>query len=911
MAELCSVCRAKEEAKWESVINRHHDVLRSHEELETEISNTAPQHADREAEVSYRDLFDSITDAIYIQDEQGRFLDVNQGAVAMYGYPREFFIGNSPEVLAAPGRNDLPAVILALQQAFAGEPQHFEFWGLRANGEQFPKEVRLVPASYKGRRAVIAMARDITERIAGDSQLRQDREQQGILREMLEIVLKGGSLEETLDHCLKRLLAVSWLSLLPKGGVFLMDEDHQALRLAVSHELSPEIMSLCANVPLGRCHCGRAAATRQVQFSHCVDEHHEISYSGMAEHGHYNLPLISEGKVLGVVVLYLAHGFKRDPLKEQFVSSVTDILAGFVRRKRHEESLRLAAAVIQSTHDAVMITDLSSRILSINPSFTEITGYTEAEAIGQTTQLLYSQRHDAEFYQQMWTSVQELGYWQGEIWNRRKNGELYPEWLTLSMVRNEKGQVVNHVGVFSDISQVKRAAAKLERMAHYDALTNLPNRLLLQSRLEHAIDQARRNGHALALLFLDLDRFKQVNDSLGHAAGDELLNIVATRLRTRLRDVDTLARVGGDEFVVLLESLGHADEAVNVAQTLIELLKEPIVLSGGRDVYVGASVGISIYPEDGNSAEQLIRNADTAMYQAKEGSRGTFHFYTEAMTRRVEHRLELERRLRRALSQGEFLLHYQPLVSVSDGHCIGVEALVRWNDPDTGLVYPGQFIPLAEETGLILPLGEWVLRTACQQMRTWRNAGLALNALAINLSPAQFKQSDIHTRIAACLAETGLPPSCLELEITESAIMEQGPDAVLKLAALKALGVRLAIDDFGTGYSSLAYLKDFPIDKLKIDKSFVRDILDNAAAAEIAAIIIAMAKALKLESLAEGVEQEAQLEFLKSRGCDACQGYLFSRPMPADAISAILKPEGNRIVLNLGATRPGEIPPEA
>jgi diguanylate cyclase (GGDEF)-like protein/PAS domain S-box-containing protein len=730
---------------------------------------------------------------------------------------------------------------------------------------------------------------DITERRAAEELMQWDREQQTTLRGMLEVVLQGGPMETTLDYCLRQLLSVSWLSILPKGGIFLMDEGLQTLRLTVSHNISNELMSACARVPLGTCHCGRAAATRQMQFSQCVDERHDITFPGMEDHGHYNMPLISDGEVLGVMVLYLSCGFRRDQRKEQFLSSVTDILAAFVRRKRDEDSLRLAAAVIQSTHDGVVVTDLEHRILRTNPSFSIITGYSEDEAFGNTPRLLQSQRHDAAFYQQMWNSIEECGFWQGEIWNRRKDGELYPEWLTVSAVRDEKGVAVNYVGVFSDISKVKQAEQKLQHLAHYDALTELPNRLLLRSRLEHAIEQAQRANHLLAVLFLDLDRFKDINDSLGHPAGDELLQIIAKRLRTRLRKSDTLARIGGDEFVVLLESPTDVRDVVSIAQMLIRLIREPVDLSCGREVYVGVSIGISIYPDDGDDAEQLIRNADTAMYQVKEHGSDNFHLYTESMTRRIEARLEMEARLRRAVTNHEFTIHYQPLVSVADLRCTGLEALVRWNDPqEEELVMPGKFIPLAEETGLILPLGDWVLHTACHQMKAWRDSGLALETLAINLSPIQFKQPDIHSRIAACLAGSGLPASCLELEITESAIMEQGPDAVAKLAELKQLGVRLAIDDFGTGYSSLSYLKDFPIDKLKIDQSFVREIATSPAAAEIVAIIIGMARTLNLESLAEGVELEEQLQFLQASGCDSCQGYFFSRPVPVDSVQEIL-----------------------
>ena len=826
---------------------------------------------------------------IAMADLEGTLSYVNQAFLDLWGYDDE------DEVL---GRSVLEFCQLPeqatemMQQLFSQGFTRGDLIGKRKDGSTFVTQLsaNLVTDPHGKPVCMQGAFIDISERRAVEEMMQWDREQQATLRGMLEAVLKGGTLVETLDYCLRELLAVSWLSILPKGGIFLMEENRQHLRMTVSRDLSKEILSLCARVPLGRCHCGRAAVTRQMQYSNCVDERHEISFPGMVDHGHYNMPLISEGEVLGVMVLYLPHGFRRDPLKEQFLSSVTDILAGFVRRKRHEESLRLSAAVIKSTQDAVMITDLERTILSVNPSFTEITGYTEDEAIGQTPRLLNSQRHDFLFYQRMWKSIQECGYWQGEIWNRRKNGELYPEWLTLSTVRDEKGELVNYVGVFSDISQVKQVEQKLEHLAHYDALTDLPNRLLLQCRLEHAIEQARRGHRSLGVLFLDLDRFKHVNDSLGHPAGDELLQIVAKRLQRRLRDVDTLARLGGDEFVVLLESLKDVKDAVNIAQTLIALIREPIYLSCGREVYVGVSVGISIFPEDGADAEQLIRNADTAMYQAKENSCGSFHLYTESMTRRIEERLEMEARLRRALTENELILHYQPLISVASSRCIGVEALVRWNDPEEGgLIAPGTFIPLAEETGLILPLGDWVLHTACRQMKAWLDSGLALETLAVNLSPTQFKQPDIHRRIAACLTETGLPPSHLELEITESAIMEQGPDAVEKLAELKRLGVRLAIDDFGTGYSSLSYLKDFPIDKLKIDRSFVRDITTSSATAEIAAIIITMARTLKLESLAEGVELDEQLQFLKSRGCDSCQGFLFSRPVPAESIPVVLK----------------------
>ncbi|WP_133718844.1 EAL domain-containing protein [Methylocaldum gracile] len=565
------------------------------------------------------------------------------------------------------------------------------------------------------------------------------------------------------------------------------------------------------------------------------------------------------------------------------------VASDITEQRQAEERLRQAATVFTSTQEGVIITDLDGNILTVNPAFTMITEYTEAEVSGKNPRLLQSGHHSRSFYQAMWHAIRTTGSWQGELWNRRKGGEIYPEWLNISTVRNEQGEAVNYVGVFTDITHLKRSETQLEYLAHYDPLTGLPNRLLLLSRLNHALERARRDRSRGAVLFLDLDRFKNVNDSLGHATGDELLQLASQRMRECLRETDTVARLGGDEFVVVLEELSDPENAASVAHHLIDRLSAPFVLSGGQEVYIGASLGIGIFPDDGDDADRLIQYADAALYQAKDSGRGTYHFYTESLTTSANERLALETRLRHALDRDEFVLHYQPLVTLTDGRIFGVEALLRWQIPDQGLLSPNRFIPLAEETGLIVPLGEWVLRTACRCMKAWLDAGLPLEMLAVNLSPRQFQQGDLHERIRAILAETGLPSHHLELEITETALMEDGPENEAKLAALKELGVRIAIDDFGTGYSSLAYLKRFPIDKLKIDQSFMRDIPQDTSNMEIAAAIIAMARNLKLEVLAEGVEAEAQLAFLKRHGCDVAQGYLFGRPMTADTMQAILE----------------------
>ncbi len=443
-------------------------------------------------------------------------------------------------------------------------------------------------------------------------------------------------------------------------------------------------------------------------------------------------------------------------------------------------------------------------------------------------------------------------------------------------------------GVLAPHRFLRQKETELKYLAQHDSLTGLPNRLLLVSRLKPAVDRARRDGGRGAFLFLDLDHFKNVNDSLGHVAGDELLQLVAARLRRRLRDGEVLARMGGDEFVVLLERIGDTQAAAGAAQALIEALKEVFVLAGGQEVYTGTSIGICVFPDDSCSVEQIVRNADAALYQAKDGGRGGFRFYTEALTVAANARVEMESALRRGLERGEFTVHYQPLVTMADCRIVGVEALVRWRPPGGELIPAARFIPVAEETGLIIPLGEWVLREACAQMKAWLDDGRTLDTMAVNLSPHQFGRPNIHETIGGILAETGLPARFLELEITEGSLMESGSDVERKLNALKALGVRLAIDDFGTGYSSLAYLKRFPVDKLKVDQSFVRDIPDNRTGMEITAAVVGLGRALNLEVLAEGVETEIQLAHLRLLGCDTAQGYLFARPMPASELVDLL-----------------------
>jgi len=570
---------------------------------------------------------------------------------------------------------------------------------------------------------------------------------------------------------------------------------------------------------------------------------------------------------------------------QAYVIGVRDITESKITDNR----LRQAAAVFENTRDGVMVVNPQLRITHINTAFTDITGYTEAEAIGQRASLLRSGRHDTDFYRQMWQSITTTGHWQGEIWNRRKNGEVYPELLSISAVTDKSGDISNYVGVFADISKLKASEVQLDFLAHHDPLTRLPNRLLLLSRLEHALKIAHREQKMFALLMLDLDRFKEVNDSFGHLAGDELLQQIAQRISSRLRGVDTVCRLGGDEFTILLEDMAQPEDAALVANDIINVLSEPWQLSENIEVRIGASVGISLYPDHGNEPEQLLQQADSALYHAKTEGRGCFKYFSAAITQAARIRMDIEVRLRRGINEGELRVFYQPQVDVNTGRIVGAEALVRWQDPLNGLVPPAIFIDLAEKTGLITSLGNWVLKEACAQGKRWLDEGLPPLTIAVNVSPHQFRYSHIDTVVHDILADTGFPAHRLELELTESALMQHEGEAILILEQLHALGVTLAIDDFGTGYSSLSYLKLFPLNILKIDKSFIDDIPEQQSDREIAATIIAIAHTLHLKVLAEGVENIAQLAFLQEQGCDLYQGYLISPPLPAASFEQLLR----------------------
>ncbi len=570
---------------------------------------------------------------------------------------------------------------------------------------------------------------------------------------------------------------------------------------------------------------------------------------------------------------------------------VLAIVRDITQQKESEKQLQLSDQVFKNTIEGILVTDPEGVILHVNPAFYEITGYTREEVIGNKPNILKSNRHGKAFYEMMWKSLLEKGYWRGEIWNRRKSGEIYPEWLTITAIKDASGRTTHYVSIFHDITENKRNQEKIHYQAHHDALTDLPNRTLFQDRLSWALFQAKRNEDLVGVMFLDLDNFKRINDSLGHNVGDILLQKVAQRLLMCVRDEDTVARLGGDEFVLILMRTTERG-VIQVARRLLGSISEPFFIKD-HDLQINASIGITLYPNDGSEPTTLLKNADLAMYRAKDMGRNNYQLFTPSMNEKANRRLEMENDMRFALKHDEFVIYYQPRIHLRSGKINGVEALVRWNKPNQGIVSPGAFIEIAEESGLIHPLGEWILRHACSQLKEWHDQGYDEINISVNLSVKQFQQKSLVKQIRTILHETGLEPQYLELEITESIMMQSIEKTVLLLIELADLGIKLSVDDFGTGYSSLYYLKHFPLKMLKIDRSFVEDITTDPQDAAIVETIIAMARALHLNVVAEGVETKEQLEFLIEKGCDELQGYLFCPPVPAEEIQTILR-EGKR-----------------
>ena len=597
----------------------------------------------------------------------------------------------------------------------------------------------------------------------------------------------------------------------------------------------------------------------------------------------WSMPVRGAGnKIIGTFAL--SSFVQRSPsnFQRKLLEIGASIIGIVLARRQHTEALRLSAQVFENSGESIMITDAHQHILSVNPTFTNLFGYRSEELLGQTPQILKSNRHGKAYYQDLRRDLAQTGYWQNEIWSRSKNGEIRPYLLGISAVYDADYKITHYIAIYSDISAHKQALTQITFLAHHDTLTGLPNRLLAKDRVELAILSANRHHSKIALLVLDIDNFKTINDSLGHPVGDDLINAVTIRLRESLRDTDTLSRHGGDEFLIVLPHIRNDNVITRVLERITQRMAQTFEI-GEHTLSTSLSIGIAIYPDDGENFDTLLRTADIAMYRAKAAGRNTYRFHTKQMNADSIERLAISNGIHHALAHEQFSLHYQAQIDLVSGAIIGAEALIRWDHPELGMIAPGRFIPIAEDSGIIVQIGDWVLHEACRQAVAWQQAGIPELTLAVNLSAVQFRRGDLVASVTHALAESGLNPALLELELTESILMQNTEQVLTTVQQLKTLGVQLSIDDFGTGYSSLSYLKQFNVDKLKIDQSFIRDLADNPGDTAIVRAIIQMARGLNLKTIAEGVETIEQLALLHLEFCDEAQGYYFTTPLPAHA----------------------------
>ena len=798
------------------------------------------------------DLFNAAPDAMLIVNDHGYISDANQQAVEMFGYQRTELQGMSVENLMPPRYRSQH---VSLRDASFENPRHrvmnakTVLEALTKDGQEIPVEIGLNYTRDNDKSYAITTLRDITERIKIDWVLRRNEK---MLNKAQQIANVG-----------------SWDWSLDSNNLLWSEQMHRILGApSDTAEGRYENFIDCIH-PQDRNVVEKALAAA-VACKHSLDLEHRIVQPGGMER----------------IVQLRGEVFCNDKaVAVQMVGTLHDI----TERRRVENQLRIADNVFEHTSEAIMVTDADKTILRVNKAFTNITGYSETEAVGSSpNKLLKSGKHDDNFYQSLWHTLMADGVWEGEILDRHKNGVIFPCWHNISNVTDGQGNVIQHISIFSDITEKKVAEEHIQNLAQFDQLTKLPNRMLFYDRLQQAFSRARRNKSKIGLMFIDLDRFKIVNDSLGHHAGDQLLIEVAKRLTKSVRGQDTVARFAGDEFTIVLEDLKDGENAGRVAENVLKALAVKVVLDN-NEIVTGASIGISIYPDDGEEVESLVKNADMAMYLAKGRGKNRYEFYTRELANIEDERYHVENRLRQALHNKEFEVYYQPQVNWEQGIFVGAEALIRWRHPDKGIIEPAEFIRMAEEIGLIEPIGRWVLMQACLCAKAWQDKGLPLSRVSVNVSGYQITSGSIVDAVQHALEETGLSPGCLELEIAENFVMQHASSGLAALAAIRALGVSLAIGDFGTGYSSLSCLKQLSIDRLKIDRSMIVGDSDSNDDMMVVPAIIAMAKNLDLAVIAVGVENEAQVAFLRKHGCMEMQGYYFCPPMEEQALLAFIQ----------------------
>ena len=804
-------------------------------------SQDAPQLKSAK-EVSFLGLCEGILpDPLFIHNKDGLIIEVNQSICDYTGYTKaELSLMTTFDIEL---ENDSQNTQAAFERTEPGITRIKSGTCFRKDGTTFPVEVHRRPVDADGRRLYVCTIHDITEQKDTERAFRESEERFRLAMESVSDGLWDWNISEDRTYFSPAFFRI--LGYQP--GEIHLDGRFWASRIH-PEDKARVIGTLKTYVADG----GAALA---------------LEYRMQTKDGQW-IWVLGRG---GVV--------ERDAQGRAVRLTGTNV--DITERKLNEFNLRLAANVFTFAREGITITDRQGNIVEVNETFTRITGYKREEVLGKNPRILKSGRQGEEFYQNMWKTLLDKGYWSGEVWNRRKNGEIYPETLTISAVRDADGTPQHFVGLFADITSIKEHQHQLERIAHYDALTNLPNRLLLADRLRQGIAQSQRRGRSLAVAYLDLDGFKEVNDRHGHEAGDELLIEISKRMKAVLREGDTLARIGGDEFVAVLVDLDGLDDAYPILDRLLEAASEPVTIHH-LTIAVSASIGITLCPQDGVEADQLLRHADQAMYQAKQAGKNRHHMFDVTHDQALKAQNETVSGIRRALESGEMVLYYQPKVNIKTGEVIGAEALIRWQHPDKGLLLPAAFLPVIEDHPLSVPLGEWVIVTALSQLETWLEAGFDMT-VSVNVGARLLQQSDFVSRLSGLLAtHPKVPPALLELEILETSLLAELTVITERMRACQKVGVRFALDDFGTGYSSLTYLRHLPAELIKIDQTFVRDMLIDPEDLAIVSGVVGLASAFRRQVIAEGVETEAHGAQLLELNCQLAQGYGIAKPMPAD-----------------------------
>ncbi len=915
-----------EEAKQDleqRVVERTAELAAANDSLKKEIiERKQTQQALARSELEYRSLAENFPDNILRYDRNCRVIYYNPAIKQNLNIDVERLLGKTPVEFAQStpadsGQDDLIALNTEVEGYVqrvieTGESSEMEMVLKNFTGELRNHQLRFyaehdTQGSVVG---VLAIGRDITQSKRDEETLQRLNRELRAISDCNQVLVRAVDEQDLLDDicriiCDEAGYHLAWV------GYRQNDVDKTILPVGLAGTEDDSLLQAkfsWGDTVYGQGVTGRAIRSGEIA---CIDNFATdplaIPWRDLALKNGFQscigLPLKDENdQVFGVLCIYSSKTNAFPEEEKRLLSELAEDLAfGIVtlrRRIEHdkaEEQIRIAATAFEA-QEGIIITDAQFRILRVNAAFSEITGYSSEEAVGASPNMLKSDQHDDYYFQKMWDSIRQNGAWQDEIWNRHKNGQIYPVWLNITAVQTDSGKVTHYVGTMTDITERKAAAAKIEHLAYHDSLTQLPNRRLLLDRLEQALSAAERSDNRGALMYIDLDNFKVLNDTRGHDAGDQLLIEVAQRLLSCVRKEDTLARFGGDEFMIMLKDLGtnsqEASEKLRrVAEKVFQALGQPYKLAE-QIHHITPSIGITLFVGTQSSAQELLKQADIAMYQAKNDGRNTLRYFDPQIQTSLDERAALEIALRHGIKDQQFCLHYQAQVDNERG-IIGAEVLIRWNHPERGLVSPDQFIPLAEESGLILPIGQWVLETACKQLKIWsQDAHCSELQLAVNVSQYQFQQTDFVDQVRQVLEQTQAPPRYLKIELTESLLINDIEDSIKKMHALKALGVEFSLDDFGTGYSSLSYLTRLPLGQLKIDRSFIDHLPENSDDAVVTQTIITMAQSLRLSVIAEGVETEAQRQFLEQHGCTTYQGYLFSKPVALPEFEELLAHQG-------------------